>query len=42
MEREDATSMYDFESVLDECGFGYKEELPALASNRKLWEVIFD
>ncbi len=41
--KEDPSERYDFESVLDECGFGYKEELPALASNnRKLWEVMFD
>jgi hypothetical protein len=42
LEKEDANDRYDFESVLDECGFGYKEELPALANNRKLWEVMFD
>ena len=42
LENEDVIDRYDFESVLDECGFGYKEELPALANNRKLWEVMFD
>jgi hypothetical protein len=33
---------YDFESVLDECGFGYKEELATVTSARRLWEVVFD
>ncbi len=42
LEKEDPSDRYDFESLLDECGFGYKEELPALANNRKLWEVMFD
>jgi hypothetical protein len=42
LENEVANDKYDFESVLDECGFRYEEELPALADNRKLWEVIFD
>jgi hypothetical protein len=42
LEREDQSDRFDFESVLDECGFRYKEELPVLATNRKLWEVIFD
>jgi hypothetical protein len=41
-EKENPDERFDFESVLDECGFHYKEELPALANNRKLWEVIFD
>ena len=40
--RENPDDRYDFESVLDESGFGYKEELPALTSNRRLWEVRFD
>jgi hypothetical protein len=42
LEKEDPDDRFDFESVLDECGFHYKEELPALANNRKLWEVMFD
>lgn len=42
LEKEDPDDRFDFESVLDECGFRYKEELPALASSKKLWEVIFD
>ncbi|MEW5839910.1 MAG: hypothetical protein AB1753_02810 [Thermoproteota archaeon] len=33
---------YDFESVLDETGFGYMEEIPSLTSAKKLWEVMFD
>ncbi len=42
LEKEDPANGFDFESVLDECGFRYGEELPALASNKKLWEVMFD
>jgi hypothetical protein len=38
---ENAKERYDFESVLDECGFGYMEELSTLTKARKLWEVIF-
>jgi hypothetical protein len=41
-EQEDPTDRFDFESVLDECGFHYMEELPALANNKKVWEVKFD
>ena len=34
---------FDFESVLDECGFHYKEELSAILSkDKRLWEVGFD
>ena len=40
--KENPEDRYDFECVLDECGFGYKEELSALTSAKKLWEVIFD
>jgi hypothetical protein len=39
---EDPTDRFDFESVLDECGFHYMEQLPGLESNKKLWEVKFD
>ncbi|HEY7506814.1 MAG TPA: hypothetical protein VH621_04365 [Nitrososphaera sp.] len=42
LDREKPDDRFDFESVLDECGFGYKEELPALANGKKLWEVMFD
>jgi hypothetical protein len=42
LEKEDTIDRFDFESVLDQCGFHYGEELPALASNKKLWEVMFD
>lgn len=42
LDREKADDRLDFESVLDECGFGYKEELSALANGKKLWEVMFD
>jgi hypothetical protein len=34
-------SKFDFESILDDCGFHYKEELP-LQRARRLWEVKFD
>lgn len=37
-----ANDRYDFESVLDECGFGYMEELSTLTNAKKLWEVMFD
>jgi SAM-dependent methyltransferase len=34
---------YDFEWILDECGFRYNEELPLLTSAKKaLWEVFFE
>ena len=33
---------FDFEDVLDECGFGYYEKLPSLLSTKKhLWKVHF-
>jgi hypothetical protein len=34
---------YDFEHVMDECGFHYNEELPLLSPPKKeLWKVYFD
>jgi hypothetical protein len=39
---ENPNDRFDFESVLDECGFHYMEDLPKLSNNRKLWEVKFD
>ncbi len=33
---------YDFESILDECGYHIKEKLPTSISKDPLWEVIFD
>ena len=39
---EDASDRYDFEDVLDECGFHYMEELSTLTVARRLWEVTFD
>ena len=33
---------YDFEGVMDECGFHYNEELPILTAKRALWKVSFD
>jgi len=32
---------YDFEWVMDECGFHYNEELPFLTLKRALWKVYF-
>ncbi|HET7390880.1 MAG TPA: hypothetical protein VFJ51_08655 [Nitrososphaeraceae archaeon] len=38
-----AAERFGFESVLDECGFHYMEELPAIVSkDKRLWEVMFD
>lgn len=39
--REDPSSRYDFESVLDECGFGYRQAIAGLATGATLWEVEF-
>ncbi|HJU35597.1 MAG TPA: hypothetical protein VJ695_10780 [Nitrososphaera sp.] len=39
---ENPNDRFDFESILDECGFHYMEDLPGLANNRKVWEVKFD
>jgi SAM-dependent methyltransferase len=33
---------YDFEGLMDECGFHYNEELPILTAKRALWKVSFD
>ena len=34
---------FNFESLLDECGFGYCENIPLLVSKEKrLWKVVFD
>jgi len=33
---------YDFEGVMDECGFHYNEELPILTLKSALWKVSFD
>jgi len=41
-EKENSHERFDFESVLDECGYGVNEELPAMRGQKKLWEVIFD
>jgi hypothetical protein len=42
LEKETGHDRFDFEAVLDECGFHYMEELPSLTTARRLWEVIFD
>jgi hypothetical protein len=43
LEEETLNGRFDFEAVLDECGFGYKEGLPAQPSNGNLlWELRFD
>jgi hypothetical protein len=39
---ENPDDRFDFESILDECGFHYMEDLPGLTNHRKLWEVKFD
>jgi hypothetical protein len=42
-ERLYSTQCFDFETILDECGFHYMETLPALLSKgNQLWEVRFD
>jgi hypothetical protein len=34
---------YDFEHVMDECGFHYNEELPLLSRTKNaLWKVSFE
>lgn len=47
MEKESQLSLddhkYNFEKILDECGFHYNEELPVLTSQKKaLWKVCFE
>ena len=42
LQKEDPNDAFNFESVLDECGFGYMEKLPGLTTAGTLWEVIFD
>jgi SAM-dependent methyltransferase len=47
MEKESQLSLddqkYNFEKILDECGFHYNEELPVLTSQKKaLWKVSFE
>lgn len=39
---ENPADRYDFESVLDECGFGYLETLQGLSTGSTLWQVSFD
>ena len=40
-EIENPADKYDFESVLDECGFGYLEKMGNSASQSPLWQVHF-
>lgn len=40
MEIEDASDCYDFESVLDECGYRYMEKLESIP--QALWQVAFN
>jgi hypothetical protein len=42
-ERSDLNETYDYEGVLDECGFGYLQELSTLSngSREKLWEIRY-
>jgi hypothetical protein len=45
-EKKDMCDRYDFEDVLDECGFRYLEELPNLSSyeerKERLWDIQFN
>jgi hypothetical protein len=40
--REDQAGRYDFEAVLDECGFRYMQKLENPAVREPLWHVSFD
>jgi len=40
--QEDPKDRYDFESVLDECGFGYMQKLENPAAPEPLWQASFD
>jgi SAM-dependent methyltransferase len=42
-ERSDSNATYDYEHVLDECGFGYHQQLTMLGndSREKLWEIRY-
>jgi hypothetical protein len=42
-ERSNLNETYDYEGVLDECGFGYLQELSTLSngSREKLWEIRY-
>jgi SAM-dependent methyltransferase len=33
---------FDFEMILDVCGFGYHEKIPVSKHNKILWKVMFD
>jgi hypothetical protein len=38
-----AMEKFDFESILDECGFYYMKHLPSvLFEDKRLWEIVFD
>jgi SAM-dependent methyltransferase len=38
-----AVEKFDFESILDECGFHYMKHLPTmLPEEKRLWEVVFE
>jgi SAM-dependent methyltransferase len=37
-----ASEKFDFEHVLDDCGFNFRTRLPSMLSSEKLWEVYFD
>lgn len=39
---ENAKERYDFEGVLDECGFGYMQKLENPAAPEPLWQASFD
>ena len=37
-----AREKFDFEHILDQCGFHFQTTLPSMPSTEKLWEVYFD
>ncbi|HEX6067522.1 MAG TPA: hypothetical protein VFZ05_01870, partial [Nitrososphaera sp.] len=40
--KEDPEDRYDFETALDECGFGYMQKLENPAAPEPLWQASFD
>ena len=36
------TEKFDFEQILEQCGFQYYIRLPSAHANDKLWEVHFE
>ena len=40
-EKKSLQERYDFEDVLDDCGFRYLERLESLTSDEQLWRIRF-